>query len=66
MTTSNANSTSATSRPEAKNWQELTRQFAPESTLNFAAWLDAQLIALEESQKKFVTNRTLIKSLRRS
>lgn len=65
MTTSSDNKTPSVPRPEAKNWHDLSSQFAPTATEKFAAWIDAQLLVLEESQKQFVTRRTIAKSLRR-
>ena len=66
MTTSSDNKTPAATRPEAKNWHELSDRFAATETEKLAAWLDVQLIVLEESQKRFISRRSLVKSLRRS
>jgi hypothetical protein len=65
MTTSSDNRTPDTSRPEAKNWLEVSSQLSTIATVKFGDWIDAQLKVLEESQKRFITNRSIAKSLRR-
>jgi len=65
MTTSSDNKTPSVPRPEAKNWHDLSNQFAATATEKFAGWIDAQLQLLEDSQKRFVTRQTIAKSLRR-
>jgi len=65
MTTSSDNRTPSASRPEARNWSEVSNQLLPTETEKFADWLDVKLQELEESQKRFVTGRSLAKSLRR-
>lgn len=66
MTTSSDNKTPSTMRPEAKHWHELSCQLMPAETEKFAHWVDTQLRGLELAQKRFITNRSLVKSLRRS
>jgi len=64
MTTSSDNRTPSAPRPEAKNWSEVSSQLLPTATEKFADWLDTKLQELEESQKRFITGRSLAKSLR--
>lgn len=66
MTTSSENGTPSASRPEAKNWHEVSCQFSTLATVKFGDWMDEQLRKLEESQSRFVTHRSLAKSLRSS
>ncbi len=65
MTTSSDNRTPSAPRPEAKNWSEVSSRLLPAATEKFAEWLDAKLEELEKSQKRFITSRSLAKSLRR-
>ncbi|MGV3485661.1 MAG: hypothetical protein ACO1RT_14690 [Planctomycetaceae bacterium] len=66
MTTSSDNKNPAVPRPEAKHWHELSDRLATTQTEKFAGWLDAQLLVMEESQKRFISRGSLLKSLRRS
>lgn len=65
MTTSSDNRTPSAARPEAKNWQEVSSYLSTVATVKFGDWIDEQLKSLEESQKRFVTHRSIAKSLRR-
>jgi hypothetical protein len=65
MTTSSNNQTPSLVRPEAKNWHELSSLMTAHATEKFADWIDAQLVIMEESQKRFVTRQAVAKSLRR-
>ncbi len=65
MTTSSDQTASAKTRPEAKNWLEMTSQMSKPATIEFGHWLDGQLIALEARYERFVTKGSLAKKLRR-
>ncbi len=64
MTTSSDNRTPAVPRPDGQHWEELTRRL-PESIQHLDAWFDGQLAVLEKKQARFITQRSLKKSLRR-
>lgn len=46
-------------------WRELADSIPREATELLDEWMDAQLAVMESQQERFVTNRTLLKSLRR-
>lgn len=52
-------------RPRDAAWRELADSIPHEATEQLGVWIDAQLAVLEKQQERFVTNRTLVKSLRR-
>jgi hypothetical protein len=67
MTTSsdhNSKSAAAT-RPNGTHWQELTERLPETAAQQLSDWIDAQLAALEKSQERFMTGRSILKSLRR-
>lgn len=67
MTTSsdhNSKSAAAT-RPTGTHWQELTDRLPANAVQQLSDWIDEQLSALEKSQQRFVTGRSILKSLRR-
>jgi|GEM_PF-1272859 len=61
----NNSKTPAATRPEANHWSELSDRLPVASTGPLSDWLDAQLVVLEKSQERFITGRSLLKSLRR-
>ncbi len=65
MTTSSDNRSKPASRPEAKNWLEISSQIDKTAAEKLGEWLDEQLKQLEASQLKFVTTQSTAKSLRR-
>lgn len=67
MTTSsdhNSKSAAAT-RPNGTHWKELTDRLPATAALQLSEWIDEQLAALEKSQERFMTGRSILKSLRR-
>lgn len=67
MTTSsdhNSKSAAATSS-SGTHWQELTDRLPATAAQQLSEWIDEQLSALEKSQERFMTGRSIMKSLRR-
>ncbi len=64
MTTSSDNRTPSVPRVAGEHWDELTRRL-PKSVERLDAWFDGQLAVLEKKQARFITKRSLKKSLRR-
>jgi hypothetical protein len=52
-------------RPSVNHWSELSDRLPVASTADLSNWFDTQLAVLEKSQERFVTGRSLMKSLRR-
>ncbi len=67
MTTSSDNNSKSplAPRPAVNHWTELSERLPVASTERLSDWLDVQLAVLEKSQQRFVTGRSLMKSLRR-
>jgi hypothetical protein len=67
MTTSSDNNSKSplSSRTPVNHWTELSDRLPAASTERFGNWFDIQLAVLEKSQERFVTGRSLMKSLRR-
>lgn len=67
MTTSSDNDSKSplVPRPAVNHWSELSDRLPLASTEHFGAWFDTQLAVLEKSQQRFITGRSLMKSLRR-
>ncbi len=61
----NNSKTPAAPRPEINHWSELSARLTVAATEPLSNWLDAQLADLEKSQERFITGRSLLKSLRR-
>ncbi len=64
MTTSSDNRSPAAPDPHGEHWVELSRRL-PASVQTLDAWFDGQLAVLEKKQARFITKRSLKKSLRR-
>jgi hypothetical protein len=64
-TSSDHNSKSAAATTSGGHWRELTDRLPATKTVQFSDWIDAQLAALEKSQERFMTSRSILKSLRR-
>jgi hypothetical protein len=64
-TSSDHNSKSAAATSPGGHWQELTDRLPASKAEQFSDWIDAQLAALEKSQERFMTSRSILKSLRR-
>jgi hypothetical protein len=47
------------------HWQELSERLPKTATERLSDWIDDQLAALEKSQERFMTGRSILKSLRR-
>jgi hypothetical protein len=47
------------------HWQELSQRLPKTATERLSDWIDAQLADLEKSQERFMTGRSIMKSLRR-
>ncbi len=67
MTTSSDNESHIPAKPELQSdsWTAIADHLVATSLESFSLWMDDQLKALELAQAKFVTRRTVIKSLRR-
>lgn len=61
----NNSKTPAVPHPETNHWSELSDRLSAAATAPLSDWLDAQLAVLEKSQERFITGRSLLKSLRR-
>ena len=66
-TSSDSNSKSPLVPRAAANdhWVELSDRLPVAKTEQLGAWFDTQLAVLEQSQQRFITGRSLLKSLRR-
>lgn len=67
MTTSSDNNSQSPSapRPKANHWNALSNRLPAASTEHLSDWFDTQFAILEKSQERFITGRSLLKSLRR-
>jgi hypothetical protein len=67
MTTSSDNNSKSplAPRPVENHWSELSDRLPAASTRQLGDWLDIQLAVLEKMQERFITGRSLLKSLRR-
>ncbi len=68
MTTSsdhNSSKPTAVAQPCGVHWEELTARLPAAAKQRLSDWMDEQLAALEKSQARFTTSRSLMKSLRR-
>jgi hypothetical protein len=65
-TSSDSNSKSPlVPRAAASHWVELSDRLPAAKTEQLGAWFDTQLAVLEKAQERFITGRSLLKSLRR-
>jgi hypothetical protein len=64
-TSSNSNKSPLVPRTAADHWVDLSDRLPAAKTEQFGAWFDTQLAVLEQSQQRFITGRSLLKSLRR-
>jgi len=65
-TSSDHNSKAATAvKPSGTHWQELTDRLPSAATEQLGDWIDTQLAVLEKAQERFMTGRSIMKSLRR-
>lgn len=67
MTTSSDHNSNpaAVVQPRAAHWEALTARLPAVAKRQLSDWMDEQLALLEQSQARFMTNRSRMKSLRR-
>lgn len=68
MTTSSNHhgDTTAAKGATRSHWHELTLRLPKQPVDELGDWFDEQLAALEKSQERFMTGRSILKSLRRN